>query len=99
MSRTFKVDDLCLYRGKICRVLEVEPNLAKGLGYMGIKDGTEFNPFLTLLPLYGVDNKRVKTPREVIVVSGSVESAADTLKKLKRDIEHSQERIRLLEQG
>jgi hypothetical protein len=97
--RNFKVDELCLYRGKICRVLKVERNFYKGLEYMGIKDGTEYNPSLTLLPLYGVDNKPVKKPKEVVAISGSVEYVLDTVEQLKRDIERSQERIRLLELG
>lgn len=97
--RRFKVGELCLHRGRICRVLKVERNFFMGHEYMGIKDGTEYNPSLTLLPLYGTDNQPVKKPRQVVTISGSVESVADTITQLKHDIAHHQARIALLEQG
>ena len=97
--RTFNIGELCVFRKKVCRVLKVERNFAKGLEYMGVKDGTEFNPSLTLLPLYGVDNKPIKKPKEVVAISGSVEYVKDEIKKLKREVEHGQERMRILELG
>lgn len=97
--RTFNIGELCVYRGKICRVVGSERNFFQGREYMGIKDGTEYNPSLTLLPIHGVDNKPIKKPKEVVAISGSVEYVKDALKKLKHDIEHSQERVRLLELG
>lgn len=83
--RIFKVGDICVHNGFICRVDAVERQITgqnvPSRAYMGIKDGTEFNPTLTMTPLFGPGGKPVKKPKTRKDASGAVEYAQDQATK------------------
>ena len=77
--RMFKVGDVCVHKGFICRVDAVEREITgktcPSRAYMGIKDGTEFNPTLTMTPLYGQHGEPVKKAKTRKAPPGAVEYA------------------------
>ncbi len=81
--RTFEIGEICVHKGFICRVDAVERHITgvtqPSLAYMGIKDGTELNPDLTLMPLYGPDGEPVKKAKRRKAVSGAVDYAHEAL--------------------
>ena len=99
--RKFKVGEVCVHKGFICRVDAVERVITGQNGYpsrayMGIKDGTEFNPTLTMTPLYGPDGEPVKKAKPKQDASGAVEYAQDVLKDTEAEVARLQKRIALL---
>lgn len=101
--RMFVVGDLCVHRGYICRVDAVERNITGQNGhpsraYMGIKDGTEFNPTLTMTPLYGPDGEPVKKAKPRQDASGAVSRASEEIEDIERQIALLQKRLNLLRQ-
>lgn len=97
----FKVGDFCVHKGFICRVDAVERVITGQNGYpsrayMGIKDGTEFNPTLTMTPLYGPDGEPVKKPKPRKDASGAVEYPQAELRALETEVARLQKRIALL---
>jgi hypothetical protein len=92
----FEVGEICVYKGYICRVSQVERVFAKGMMYMNIPDGYEFNPTLTMIPLYAPDGKPVKktTPRSA--PSGAVHRADYEIQQLEATIEVSKKKVELL---
>jgi hypothetical protein len=97
--RRFKVGDLCVHRGFICRVDRVEREFAKGLSYMGVKDGTEFNPTLYMTPLYGVTGDPVKKVKVRSACSGSVGYAHMEVLEMENQVRVLQKKIALLREG
>lgn len=97
--RMFEVGSLCVHEGMICRVDEVKRKFASRLGYMGVKDGTEFNPTLTLTPTHDSDGVAVINPRKFQVSAGSVESTDEAVLKLESQVERLEKRLSLLRQG
>jgi hypothetical protein len=97
----FSVGDLCLHKGYICRVTEVTRDFAgvtrPSLEYMGVKDGTEFNPTLKLMPLYRPNGQPVKNPKPRTAVSGSVEYASVAVADMKEKIKAMSAIVDLLE--
>ena len=99
--RMFKVGETCFHKGFICRVDAVERVITGQNGYpsrayMGIKDGTEFNPTLTLTPLYGPDGEPVKKPKQRKDASGAVDYADYALESMETEVALLQKRIALL---
>lgn len=77
--RMFKVGEICVYKGFICRVDAVERQITgqnrPSHAYMGTPDGTEFNPTLTMTPLYGPDGEPVKKAKPRKAASGAADYA------------------------
>jgi len=99
--RMFKVGEVCVHKGYICRVDAVERVITGQNGYpsrayMGIKDGTEFNPTLTMTPLYGPDGEPVKKPKPKQDASGAVEYAHHAVESMETEVARLQKRIALL---
>lgn len=92
--RMFEVGEMCVHKGYICRVEKVERNIAKGL--YGVKDGTEFNPWLTITPLIGPGGNSAKAASKKRIVSGAVDTIAEAEKKIHNEIQKLQERLILL---
>jgi hypothetical protein len=80
---TFPDGALVLHKGSVCRVLSSERQFAKGLGYMKIPDGTEFNPMLLVQVLRKPDMTAPKMLCQRRVSSGAVESIASVVAFLK----------------
>lgn len=96
--RKFKIGDVCVHKGFICRVDAVERNIygvTCPSGY-GIKDGTELNPTLTLTALYGPDGEPVKNAKSRKAISGHVEHAQQALQDTEAEVARLQKRIALL---
>lgn len=102
MNRHLKVGDLCIHKGSICRVTAVERQItgqnAPSRAYMGIPDGTEFNPNLTLTPLYGPKGTPVRKAKSRTASAGSVTSVQNEVKDLKDKIGSMQKRLALLQE-
>lgn len=101
--RMFEVGEYCVHRGYICRVDAVERNITGQNGhpsraYMGIKDGTEFNPTLTMTPLYKPDGEPVKNAKPKQDVSGAVSRVSEEIADIERQIALLQKRLNLLRQ-
>ena len=99
--RSFSVGELCIHKGYICRVDGVKREITGYEGhpsraYMGIPDGTEFNPTLTLTPLYGPDDKPVKGAKTRKESSGAVRRIQEEVQELKDGIAKAQRRLALL---
>lgn len=99
--RRFSVGELCIHRGYICRVDEVKREITGYEGhpsreYMGIPDGTEFNPTLTLTPLYGLDDKPVHGAKTRKEASGAVRRIQEEVQDLKDGIAKAQRRLALI---
>ena len=81
--RMFEIGEICVHNGFICRVDAVERDIPgvtrSSLAYMGIKDGTELNPTLTLTTLYGPDGEPVKKPKRRTAISGAVDYVHEAL--------------------
>ena len=92
----FKTDELCVYEGNICRVISVERKFASGLGYMNIKDGTEFNPTLVLMFLYDENGEIIKKPKTMRCSAGVVEYAHVACKEIEVQMARLQKRLDLL---
>ena len=96
--RRFKIGEVCVHKGFICRVDALERNIygvTCPSGY-GIKDGTEVNPTLTLTALYGPDGEPVKNAKSRKAISGNVEYAQDVLKDAEAEVARLQKHIALL---
>lgn len=96
MVRMFKVGDIVVHKGYVCRVAEVKRKFSEGLGYMGIKDGQEFNPTVTMIPLYGPDGEPVKKAGVRTASSGAVFSAKEEAADIEREILRKKKRLELL---
>lgn len=101
--RMFAVGDVCVHKGFICRVDAVERNITGQNGhpsraYMGIKDGTEFNPTLTMTPLYKPDGEPVKKAKPRQDASGAVTRVSEEIADIERQIALLQNRLNLLRQ-
>jgi len=99
--RMFDVGDLCIHKSAICRVDAVTRNITgtesyPSLAYMGVKDGTEFNPTLTLTPLYGPDGEPVKRAKSRQASSGAVASVAESRRDIEQQVTLLQKRLALL---
>lgn len=99
--RMFKVGDYCIHKGFICRVDAVERVITGQNGYpsrayMGIKDGTEFNPTLTMTPLYGPDGEPVKKPKPRQAASGAVEYPQHEMENMEAEVARLQKLIAIL---
>ena len=94
--RMFKVGELCVHKGYICRVEKVERNIAKGL--FGVKDGTEFNPILTMTPLYKPDGEPVKKAKSKQDASGAVSRVSEEMADIEKQVALLQKRLNLLRQ-
>jgi hypothetical protein len=90
----FEVGELCVHKGYICRVETVDRNIANGL--YGVKDGTEFNPMLTITPLIGPGGNSAKAASKKRVSSGAVNTIAEAEKEIHDQIQKLQERLILL---
>ncbi len=84
--RMFKVGEIGIHKGYVVRVEALERKFAKGLEYMKIKDVSEFNPMLTMFPLYGPNASPVKAPKLKFGSSGSVERADEAIKRLEEEV-------------
>jgi hypothetical protein len=96
--RRFKIGNVCVHKGFICRVDAVERNIygvTCPSGY-GIKDGTEVNPTLTLTALYGPDGEPVKNAKSRKAISGYVKHAQQALKDAEAEVARLQKHIALL---
>lgn len=98
MSRVklFKVGDKCVHEGIIYRVEAVERKFAKGLTHMGVKDGTEFNPTLTLIPMYGRDGEPVKAGERCKESAGAVRSVTEEIREMKAQMEIINKKMQIL---
>ena len=98
--REFAVGEVCIHKGFICRVDAVERRITgqnePSRAYMGVPDGTEFNPTLTMTPLYGPDGEPVKKAKPRKDASGAVERASDMVAHMETEIALLQKRISLL---
>lgn len=93
-ARSFELGDVCIHDGFICRVDAVERNFARGL--YGVKDGTELNPWLTLTPLYGPDNKPISEREPHKASSGAVERLAEEVVRITNEQIANQKRLEIL---
>ena len=97
--RSFEVGEICIHRGSICRV-EASERCIIGVtcpSAYSLKDGTEVNPTLTLVPLYGPDGEPVRCHLSRTAVSGNVEYAQDALGDMRHQVALLQKKIALLE--
>jgi hypothetical protein len=97
----FNVGEVCVHRGYICRVDAVERIITGQNGYpsrayMGIEDGTELNPILTLTPLYGPDGEPVKDAKTRKGTSGAAVRVQDALKDKEAEVARLQKIMDLL---
>lgn len=93
----FERGRLCVFEGSVCEILSVSKVIT---GYntfsrVGIPDGTELPPTLTLAYLYGPEGELDRDPRETEVSSGFVSDAGDP-DSLEREIKRLQKRIEIL---
>jgi len=99
MSLTFERGGICVFEGSVCEILSVERVFtgrnAFSRAFVGIPDGTELPPTLTLVYLYGPDGEPAEDPRETEVSSRFVSDAGDP-DSLEREIKRLQKRIDIL---
>ena len=98
--RMFNVGEICVYGDFVCRVDAVERQITgqshPSLAYMKVPDGTEFNPKLTLTPLYGPEGEPVKKAKPRQAFSGEVARLSEKLAEVQREIERLQKITALL---
>lgn len=94
--RRYEIGEICIHKGFICRVTQVERKFAKGFAYMNIPDGTEFQPTITMMPLYGPKNELVKKPKSKVDAAGAVQSYDAALLELEAEQALLAQRIELL---
>lgn len=97
--RRFKIGEVCVHKGYICRV-EASERCIVGVTctpYYSIKDGTELNPTLTLVSMYGPDGEPISNPKSRKTASGNVEYAQDALEDMRNQVALLQKKITLLE--
>lgn len=97
--RRFKIGEVCVHKGYICRV-EASERCIVGVtstSAYSLKDGTELNPTLTLVSVYGPDGEPTSNPKSRKTASGNVEYAQDALEGMRNQIALLQKKITLLE--
>lgn len=98
--REFAVGEVCVHRFFICRVAAVERRITgqnePSRAYMGVPDGTELNPILTMTALYGPDGEPVKNAKPRKDASGAVARASEEMAHLEAEVARLQNRISLL---
>ena len=96
----FDVGDFCAHKGFICRVDEVAPQVTgitcPSRAYMGIPDGTEFNPTLTMTPLWNLEGVPVKNPKPRKDASGAVTRVSWEISELESHIVELQKKLQFL---
>lgn len=99
-TRDFDIGEICTYKGFICRVDAVAPQITgetcPSRAYMGIPDGTAFNPTLTMMPLWNLDGVPVKNPKPKQDASGAVSRLSWEISELEANIEKLQQRLNFL---
>lgn len=74
---SYRVGDLCIHKGFLCRVDKIERVFSKG--QYGVPDGTEYNPNLTLTALFTPAGEPVKKASVRKACSGGTERADKVL--------------------
>ncbi len=77
---SYRVGDLCIHKGFLCRVDKIERVFSKG--QYGVPDGTEYNPNLTLTALFTPAGEPVKKAIVRKVCSGGTERADKVLREM-----------------